>query len=62
MAQQHGDAAESAQAIRAFLSAHDASDASDRQVVLRIRELVHGEQYRREREQYHEWVDFGGES
>jgi hypothetical protein len=50
-----------AQTIRAFLASHDAIDPADRQAVFRIRARIHGEQYRREREHYAEWVDFGGE-
>ena len=53
---------ETARAIRAFLSTYEASDASDRQIALRIRERLHSELYRREREQYPEYVDLGGES
>lgn len=66
MAQQYHDGgAETAQAIRAFLStydASDASDASDRQIALRIRERLNSELYRRERDQYPQWIDHGGES
>ena len=61
MEQSHRSGAETAQAIRAFLSTYDASDASDRQVAMRIRERLLSEQYRRERELYPEWVDHGGE-
>ena len=61
MVEQHRGA-ETARAIRAFLATYDASDASDRQVATRIRERLHSELYRREREQYTEWVDLGGES
>jgi hypothetical protein len=59
-AQRRGDDA-SAQAIRAFLATYDGRDASDRQIALRIRERLHSELYRREREHYPEWVDLGGE-
>ena len=59
--EQHRAGLETAQAIRAFLSTYDASDASDRQVAMRIRGRLHSEQYRREREQYPDWIDLGGE-
>ena len=61
MEQPHRSGAETAQAIRAFLSTYDASDASDRQVAMQIRGRLHRELYRREREQYPEWIDLGGE-
>lgn len=51
-----------AQVIRNFLAAYDASDASDRYVAARIRERLCSEWYRREREHYPEWVDHGGEA
>ena len=62
MAQQSRSGVETARAIRAFLSTYEASDASDRQIALRIRERLHSELYRREREQYLEWIDHGGEA
>ena len=62
MEQQVRSGAETAQAIRAFLSTYDASDASDREIATRIRARLHSELYRREREQYPEWIDHGGEA
>ena len=62
MEQQRRSGAETAQAIRAFLSTYEASDASDRQIAARIRARLHSELYRRERELYPEWIDHGGES
>lgn len=53
---------DAAQAIRAFLATYDRSSASDRQNAFRIREQLHSELYRREREQYSEFIDHGGES
>ena len=61
MEQPRRSGAETAQAIRAFLSTYDARDVSDREVAARIRMRLHSELYRREREQYPEWVDLGGE-
>ena len=58
--EQHRDGAETAQAIRAFLATYDDRVATW-QIAMRIRERVHSEQYRRERERYSEWVDHGGE-
>jgi len=52
---------QTAQAIRVFLATHDSRDASDRAIVFRIRERLHGEIYRRERDLYPEWIDLGGE-
>ena len=49
------------QAIRAFLASYDASDVADREVAYRLRERLHGEICRREREQYPEWIVYGGE-
>jgi hypothetical protein len=43
-----------------FLSTFDVRDVGGRQVAYRIRELVFGELYRRERTQA-EWIDHGGE-
>jgi len=48
--------------IRAFIAAYDAHDPSDRQIAVRIREVLHKEIYRRERDRYAEWVDLGGEA
>lgn len=48
--------------IRAFLAAYDPGDAADRQIAARIRERLHSELYRREREHYPEHVDLGGEA
>jgi hypothetical protein len=53
--------AETAQAIRAFLATHDGRVATW-QVVMQIRERLHSELYRREREVYPEFVDLGGEA
>ena len=61
MEQQHRGGAETAQAIRAYLSTYEASDASDRQIAMRIRARLHSELYRREREHYPQWIDHGGE-
>ena len=61
MEQQHRGGAETARAIRAFLATYDGCDASDRQIAMRIRARLHSELYRREREQYPEWIDLGGE-
>ena len=61
MEQSHRDGAQTAQAIRVFLSTYDASDVSDRQIAMRIRERLHRELYRRERELYPQWIDLGGE-
>ena len=55
-------AAASAQVFRDFLAAHDAHDPGDRQAVARIRERVHAEVYRRERELFPEYIDHGGEA
>lgn len=60
--QQRIQGSETAQAIRAFLATYDARDAADRQIAARIRERLHGELYRREREHYSEHVDLGGEA
>ena len=57
----HRGGTEAARVFRAFLATYDASDASDRQVATRIRERLHSELYRRERERYPEWIDLGGE-
>ena len=57
----HDRGAETARAIRAFLATYDRGDASDQEVVFRIRERVHSENYRRERKHYPEWIDLGGE-
>ena len=61
MAQERHDASETARMIRSFIATYDARDASDRQVAMRIRERLHSELYRRERELYPQWVDLGGE-
>ena len=53
-------APQTAEAIRAFLATYDARDAGDRQIAARIREQLHRELYRRERESI-EWIDIGGE-
>lgn len=62
MEQPHRSGAATAQAIRAFFSTYDARDASDREVAARIRTRLHRELYRRERDQYPEWIDHGGEA
>ena len=56
----HGS--ETVRIIRAFIASYDVRDASDREVALRIRERLHRELYRREREHYSEFVDVGGEA
>lgn len=53
-------ASETAADWLAFLSSFDVRDVGDRQVAYRIRELVFGELYRRERI-HAEWIDHGGE-
>lgn len=50
------------QVINAFLATYDKRSASDRQISFRIRERLQGELYRREREQFPEWIDLGGEA
>ena len=52
---------ETAHAIRTFIAAYDARDATDREIAAHIRQLLHSELYRREREIYPEWIDLGGE-
>jgi hypothetical protein len=59
---QHVNGAETVQTLRAFLATYDRSDAADRQIVTQIREQVHRELYRREREICPELIDFGGEA
>lgn len=54
-------ASETAAEWLAFLAAFDVRDANDRLIAYRIRERVFGELYRREREQYPEWIDHGGQ-
>ena len=61
MAQERHDANGTAQMIRDFIATYDARDASDRQIAARIRERLHSELYRRERAQYPQWIDLGGE-
>ena len=60
MEQQHRGGAETARAIRAFLATRDDRVATW-QVAMRIRERLHSELYRREREQCPAWIDHGGE-
>ena len=48
--------------FRSFLAIYDRNDPADRQIVTRIREQVHRELYRREREHFPELVDIGGET
>lgn len=50
-----------AQALRAFLAAYGRRSVA-RQGVSRIREALRSEIYRRERDQYPEWIDLGGEA
>lgn len=57
--QRRRDGAETARAIRAFLATYDGR-VSTWQVAMRIRQRLHSDLYRRERE-YPEWVDYGGE-
>ena len=52
---------ETAAAIRSFITAYDAHDASDREIASHILQRLHSELYRRERESYPEWIDLGGE-
>ena len=61
MLESHRRGEETAQVIRAFLATYDGRDASDRQIAMRIRERLHRELYRREREQHPQWIDHGGE-
>jgi len=60
MMERQREGAETAQAIRAFLTTYAGRDAC-RQVLLWIRARLHSELYRREREHFAEWVDHGGE-
>lgn len=60
MPQSYRSGEEVARTIRAFLATYDGS-ASDRQIASRIRERLHSEMYRREREHYAAWIDHGGE-
>ena len=57
----HDRGAETARAIRVFLATYDRRDASDQEIVFRIRARVHSKLYRYEREQCAEWIDLGGE-
>lgn len=53
---------DTAQAIRAFIATYDRNDVSDREIAARIREKLHSELYRRERESWNApFVDLGGE-
>ena len=47
--------------LRNFIETFDRKDPIDRWIRDRLLERLHGEQYRRERERYTEWVDLGGE-
>jgi hypothetical protein len=60
--EQRDTTSSTARTLRAFLASHDPSDPADREAVYRIRARVYGEQYRRERKHYPEYVDLGGES
>ncbi len=55
-------AANTVRAIRDFVASYDRYDADDRAIAVRIRQVLHSELYRREREIYPEWVDLGGEA
>lgn len=48
--------------VRDFIATFDRNDPTDQWIVGRLRERLHGEIYRRERESYSEWVDVGGEA
>ena len=56
------EGAEVARAIRTFIETYDARDPADRLVAQRIKIRLLREIYRREREIYPEFVDFGGEA
>lgn len=51
----------SAQMLRSF-RAVCGGRSFERQVAVRIREALRSEIYRRERDQYPEWIDLGGEA
>lgn len=53
---------ETARSIRAFLSTYNARQGRDREIARRIRAQLYRELYRREREYYAEWIDYGGET
>lgn len=55
-------AAQTAQVIRDFIAIYDRHDPDDRAVAAHIRARLQRELYRREREQYAEWIDHGGEA
>jgi len=55
-------AADTVRVIRSFVASYDRNDADDRAIAVRIRQVLHSELYRREREIYAEWVDLGGEA
>ena len=62
MTDQQSRGSETARIIRTFIASHSSWDASDREVAKRIKDRLQRELYRRERESYPEFVDFGGES
>jgi hypothetical protein len=47
--------------IRTFIASHATWDEADREVARNIKDRLQRELYRREREIYPEFVDFGGE-
>lgn len=57
----HQRGEKTARMIRAFISSYDGS-GEDRQIASQIKEKLHSELYRREREHYSEWIDHGGEA
>jgi hypothetical protein len=50
------------QIVQEFIDTFDRSDPTDRYIARRLIEKLQGEIYRREREHYPEWIDFGGEA
>jgi hypothetical protein len=48
--------------VQEFIDSFDPSNPTDHLIARRLRELLQGEIYRREREIYPEWVDHGGEA
>ena len=54
-------AAETVRAIRDFIAIYDRTDADDRAIAASIRDRLQRELYRREREDYPELIDIGGQ-
>jgi hypothetical protein len=55
-------ATDGAKAIREFIAVYDRTDPEDRRIAARIGGMLQSELYRREREEYPEWIDIGGEA